>query len=744
MCQDDQFDGKKVSAVALDAWPLAWHLFKKYAMVLRMCAELLSPAGSFDAGFYALQNGADALYLGLVAFSARRAARNFSLEEFARIKRLAESGGRRVYAAVNTLLSDEELPAVVELLYELQALNANAIIIQDYGLLEIIKKHFGGMAVHASTQMGAHNAEGVRFLAGEGVQRVILARELTLGEIGRIREECPDIELEVFIHGASCYSFSGLCLASGIRAGRSGNRGECAQLCRSRYAVAGGEGAGTSGYFFSRSDLCLGEYVLRLRELGINSLKIEGRMKSPEWVAAVTAYYRAVLDGGEQGEREALLEKSRVIFSRASGTGFFEGEGLRTIDSRYPGHTGVFAGVAEKSSQGGFALRLKTRLAVRDGLLYFDRDGNPCPFAVSALSLGGKKINFARPGQLVCLPGPEIPAGTELRKISSHDSRLPSVSQKLPPRRVGLRLYFRLLPQGLEIRAEAENPALHFGTFSANFSFVPQAARRPRPFTDIIAAYLAPPEDSRFAALGETGFANESGLPDDGVYVNPSSLKSIRRQAYSRLEEHYASAREAKKASVLEDGTARGRPWDGAAFPPRARLADASCGLPFIADPGALKKENLFTDGGGRLYIPLAPVLLGDAASYLRGVCAFVRQTLAGDKNARCALGLCNAGHLGLTKIFAEERRVEFFIDYGLYCANSRAAVFFASRTPRLLFHLPWVEREQTHAAYAGFRPPLFIGRGFRREGRTLLRQGKWVFAMRTVRVAGAWLEMAF
>jgi putative protease len=683
--------------------------------------------------------------LGLAAFSARKAARNFSLEEFARIKSLAESGGKRVYAAVNTLLTDEELPAAVDLLYDLAALNVDAFIIQDYGLLEIARKHFSGIPVHASTQMGVHNAEGVRFLAGEGVGRVILARELTLEEIGRIREECPETELEVFIHGALCYSFSGLCLASGMLALRSGNRGECAQLCRSRYAVEGGGGAETPSCFFSRGDLCLGEYVLRLRDLGIRALKIEGRMKSPEWVAAVTAYYRAVLDGGSEEEREALLEKSRVIFSRASGTGFLEGGDRQTINTLYPGHIGVFAGRAESPPGGkGFALRLATKLAVRDGLLYFAGDGSPRPFAVGEMSLGGKKANFARAGQLVCLPGPEVPAGTELRKISSHDSRLPVVSRRLPRKRLGLRLCFRLLPQGLEARAEAENPALHFGVFCAVFPVLPQAARRPRPFADIIAAYLAPPEDSRFAAAGEPGFQNESGLPPEGVYLNPSVLKALRRDLYARLEEHYAAAREARKASVLGGGAAEGQAPNGGGFPLRAKLEDASCGLPFAADPEALKREKLFTGGEGRTYIPLAPVLFGGAASYLRGVCAFVRKTLAEDKNARCVLGLCNAGHLGLAETFAGDPRVEFFIDYGLYCANGRAAAFFASRVPRLLFVLPWVEGQKDRAAYAGFRPPLFIGRGFRRGGQARLRQGKREFVMRTVRVAGAWLELVF
>ena len=197
-----------------------------------MATELLSPAGSFDAGFYALASGADALYLGLSAFSARKSAKNFSLDEFARIKALAESKGKKIYAAVNTVISEEEMPAAVGLLYDLNALGVDGIIVQDFGLLSVLRKNFPHICVHASTQMGIHNSAGVRVLQRAGVSRIILARELTLPEIGRIRRECPDAELEVFIHGALCYGFSGLCLASGILLGRSGNRGDCAQLCQ--------------------------------------------------------------------------------------------------------------------------------------------------------------------------------------------------------------------------------------------------------------------------------------------------------------------------------------------------------------------------------------------------------------------------------------------------------------------------------------------------------------------------------
>jgi putative protease len=749
-----------------------------------MCPELLAPAGSFDAGYYALQNGADALYLGLSAFSARRAAKNFSMDQFARIKAFAESQGGRVYAALNTLIKDEELPAAAEILYDLAALNVDGVIIQDFGLLDLMRKNFPRVPVHASTQMGVHNTAGVQALAALGVRRVILSRELTAEELIRIRRDCPDVELEVFIHGALCYSFSGLCLASGMLLGRSGNRGDCAQICRGWFEAAEG---GERAYFFSRTDLALGDYILRLRDMGINALKIEGRMKPPAWVAAVTACYRAILDGKPRKEWEAPLEKSRVIFSRRAGTGFLEGENKDTIDSAYPGHIGVPAGrVQARKTQGaekrrgdssvgkGFFLKLETSLAVRDCLLYFTQGagaaGLPAAhsLSVTALLRGGKKTSFAEAGEPVFIPGPEIPAGTEVRKIFAHDTQLPDITQKLPRKRMALRLGFRLSPR--ELAAAAESPDGLFETFYAAFPVQPEAAKTRRAFTEIAAAYLRPPESSRFEAQNLDA-ANQSGFPEDGVYINPGVLKEIRRDLYARLETHYTAARQAAKNRALTDGVGgaeiSGRSPSGSEtdpaprrFPPRALLevrrghCQKTRTLPFAADPQTLSLEDLYADEAGRVYLPLAPVLFGRADAYLDSAAAFVRRSLEEKPGIRFMLGLCNPGHFRLAEIFAAENRVSFFIDYGLYCANRRAAAFFARSIPRLEFYYPWVEdlctRPRTEglpaAEYGRFRPPLFIGRGDAGPSRApvRLRQGKKTFIMQTAHIADALLEMLF
>ncbi|MFQ3621370.1 MAG: peptidase U32 family protein, partial [Spirochaetales bacterium] len=341
--------------------------------------ELLAPAGGYNTAYYAFQAGADAVYFGLKEFSARKGAENFTLDEVALLKGLAEQKGKRIYAALNTLIREEELRKVADLLYDLESLDVDGVIIQDFGLLYLLRRWFPGLPIHASTQMAVHTSDGVAALKKYGVRRFILARELTWEELKRIRETHPDVELEVFIHGALCYSVSGLCLASGLLLGRSGNRGECAQICRSWFRMqeptfrpgispdqpnhfrlfgAGGGnglvdsfslkqpklfGEGIEGYFFSCKDLEIGEQILKLKELGIDAFKIEGRLKSPEWVAAVTSYYRALLDAapssptmppshpGYRFSKESAnlstpppssLQKARRIFSRSTTPGY--------------------------------------------------------------------------------------------------------------------------------------------------------------------------------------------------------------------------------------------------------------------------------------------------------------------------------------------------------------------------------------------------------------------------------------
>lgn len=259
-------------------------------MVGKRKPEILAPAGELKSVIGAIAAGADAVYLGAPSFSARAYAKNLSTEEIIEAIRYAHLWERKIYLALNTLLKDNELEEAIRLLIPLYEAGLDAVIVQDLGLLSLLSENFPGMEIHASTQMAILSTEGIRFLKAHGVSRVVPGRELMLSEIKRLKEE--GLEIECFVHGAMCYSYSGKCLFSSLAGGRSGNRGRCAGPCRKEYTSENGK----KGYFLSMKDMCSLSMLPELMEAGVDSLKIEGRMKSPEYSAGVTSVYRKYVD----------------------------------------------------------------------------------------------------------------------------------------------------------------------------------------------------------------------------------------------------------------------------------------------------------------------------------------------------------------------------------------------------------------------------------------------------------------
>ena len=283
--------------------------------------ELLAPAGCFKTALAAFEAGADAVYCGLGDFSARAFAENFSEAELARLCAYAHGSGRKVYVTFNTLVDEADIGSAVRALSALAAIGPDALIVQDLGVADICRRSFPGLELHASTQLVAHNLEGVLALKELGFRRVVLARELSLEEVASIARRAgvfavseadgrSELELECFVHGALCYSLSGLCLFGAMEKGRSGNRGTCPYCCRQAYDT----GRDGRRLCFSMKDLRLGEEARRLADCGVASLKIEGRMKSELYVASVTRYYRQILGGGLRmggaPSRRAILRRS--------------------------------------------------------------------------------------------------------------------------------------------------------------------------------------------------------------------------------------------------------------------------------------------------------------------------------------------------------------------------------------------------------------------------------------------------
>ena len=328
--------------------------------------ELLAPAGSRESFLGALSAGADAFYLAGQKFGARAYADNFTEEELVRTIREAHIFGRKIYLTVNTLTREDELAELTAYVRRLYLAGLDGVIVQDLGVIDAIREACPGLLLHASTQLSVTSAESVRLLKKLGVCRVVPARELSLRELEQLRRE-EEIEIEAFIHGAMCYSYSGRCLLSGFLGGRSGNRGRCAGTCRLPFRIldedgkpALPDGKKKEYYPLSMKDMSVLTILPELMDAGIDSFKIEGRMKKPEYAAGVTAIYRKYIDYFSDWDRDGRktpwkvderdLDQLRSLYIRTGiGTGYYHtknGRGLITID--LPGYAGSDERVLEE------------------------------------------------------------------------------------------------------------------------------------------------------------------------------------------------------------------------------------------------------------------------------------------------------------------------------------------------------------------------------------------------------------
>lgn len=309
--------------------------------------ELLAPAGNYESFLGAVHAGADAVYLGGEKFGARAYADNFTEEELCRCLRYAHLYGKKVYLTLNTLVKEKEMSELYDYLLPFYEAGLDGVIIQDMGVFQYVKEHFPGLSLHVSTQMTITGANGAEKLKQLGAERIVPARELSLKEIRLIKEKA-DIEIETFIHGAMCYCYSGQCLFSSILGGRSGNRGKCAQPCRLPYKTGGKEEKKKEAYYLSLKDMCTIEMIPELIEAGIDSFKIEGRMKKPEYAAGVTAMYRKYIDlyyeKGAEGFKVSKkdMEKLKALYIRSE-----------IQDGYYHRHNGAAMVTIEKPSYSG-------------------------------------------------------------------------------------------------------------------------------------------------------------------------------------------------------------------------------------------------------------------------------------------------------------------------------------------------------------------------------------------------------
>ena len=339
--------------------------------------ELLAPAGNMDCLIKAVQNGADAVYLGGKKFGARYYATNFDNDEMIEAIKYCHLYGVKIYVTVNTIIFDDELDDVIKYVGFLHQNQVDAIIVQDLGLISILRKVYPNLEIHASTQAHNHNDEGISYLKSLGVKRVVLARELSLKEIESLK---TDIDKEVFIHGALCVSYSGCCLFSAMHGRRSGNRGECVGSCRLPYTLLeNNKEVKTNGdYLLSMKSLCTINEIDKLIESGITSFKIEGRMKSPEYVGYITKVYRDKIDNYYLSKKfnisEIEIDNIKKLYNRELTTGYlFDNYGNGVINIKTPNHIGVVLGKVISIDKKQIKIKLDIDLNQEDGIR-FDND----------------------------------------------------------------------------------------------------------------------------------------------------------------------------------------------------------------------------------------------------------------------------------------------------------------------------------------------------------------------------------
>ena len=388
--------------------------------------ELLSPAGDFECLKAAVQNGANCIYFGANLFSARAYANNFDDDELAKAIEYCKIRGVKTNLTLNILIKDNELESAFNVAKKAYESGIDAIIVQDLGLAKMLIKNFPDLPIHASTQMSVHNLQGVLELQELGFSRVVLSRELSIEEIEYICEN-SNIEIECFIHGALCISYSGQCLFSSMIGGRSGNRGKCAQSCRLPYELIENEKTTLDkGYLLSPRDLCSLDYLPRLINCGVKSLKVEGRLKSPEYVATVTRIYRKYINLAKSNKPYKINEQDRKDLMQVFNRGNFSSGHLNPhanknlIFSEKPNNMGLFLGHVAKynPSKGLITLNLNEPIEIGDTIALEKETGT---YTISELMTKNTNIKTANPNDFVTIGRMKgnIKVGDKIYKMSS-------------------------------------------------------------------------------------------------------------------------------------------------------------------------------------------------------------------------------------------------------------------------------------------------------------------------------------
>ena len=482
--------------------------------------KIVAPAGNMERFYAAVKAGAQEIYMGLKGFGARRNAENFTLEEFKEAIDYAHKRGVKIFLTLNTIMMEREMEFLYQNLKVLYEYGLDAVIVQDLGYFKYMKENFPEMEYHGSTQMTVGNHYEAEYLRKLGFTRVVLPREMTFEEIKKIREN-TSIELEVFVSGALCICYSGNCYMSSFIGSRSGNRGMCAQPCRKKYENSSGE----KGYLLSPKDQLLGfEEIKKLKEIGIESIKVEGRMKDPNYVFETVSYYHNLIEGVK------AQEKSSELFNRGYSKGYFYGNDNYIMNRDYSYNLGKNLGLLN-----GKELKLKSRVVLGDGIIYLSKDFE---------KLGGGYINkielkngnmgkkSAEAGEIIVLR--DVPRGSKyiFKSYSKEVNDDAQNRMKKEEQRLGIKGEF--------IGKIGEKPILKLETLNnqgikvevevIGEKEVEKASKK---------ALICEDVESKISEMGDSTFILEtfSCNIDDEIFIPLSVLKSLKREGTEKLEE---------------------------------------------------------------------------------------------------------------------------------------------------------------------------------------------------------------
>jgi len=542
--------------------------------------ELLSPTRNLECGIEAIRHGADAVYIGAGRFGARQAAGN-SMEDIAELARFAHFYGAKVYVTVNTILKDSELADAEKLIWQLYDAGADALLVQD---MAILRMNLPPIALHASTQCDVRSVEKVQFLAGCGFTRVVLARELSLNEIRTIHEACPDVELECFVHGALCVSYSGQCYASQFCFGRSANRGECAQFCRLKFdLVDAGDNVIVKGrHLLSLRDMNRLDSLEELMDAGVCSFKIEGRLKEVSYVKNVTAAYSQAVDKilerrqefrrASSGHSEHLFRPDvNKSFNRGFTDYFLHGRSADIWSPNSPKSIGELMGQVRITGRGFITITGNKSFHNGDGLCYLSQDGE----------LKGYRVNRVENGRIFLYlensDMPSIQAGTRVFRNFDQEFEK-TLAKESAIRKIGVDIMFQETADGYSVSMTDEdgNMAVAQAEWTKENARTPQQANI----------------RTQLSKLGATRFEAQSiEVSLEGERFIPSSLLSdIRRQVTARLErirmESYVRPAQGKAQDVAIEYPVRELTYLGNVMNAQART--------FYQDHGVTSVDDAF------------------------------------------------------------------------------------------------------------------------------------------------------